>query len=268
MKENASYREKTTARAIFYDVLTIIVLASAFGLMGFLYSLIDFTQPPHKVVALEPFRAITVQEIGGHFLFGFVAAGATAVIKRNLKVAILVGLMALTIDADHVLNVAKLPVQARLDHSVFFAILSVPAMGLLAIQIIQRNSSLVLLLPNKRERTNDNRNNKDPTSNNNYNENDDNKDNNAAIVATSNQDPKERAALAKYIFIQFSVITIAAVLSHIAYDVFVDDYARFPLLNPLNFSQILIPRISAIPIEVAAFLIIYFFTTRIRVRHS
>lgn len=60
------------------------MLASAFGLMGFLYSLIDLTQPSHKVVALEPFRALTVQEVGGHFLFGFIA-GVGAFIKRETR---------------------------------------------------------------------------------------------------------------------------------------------------------------------------------------
>jgi len=271
LKENASYsgQAPTAASAIFHDALTIIVLASAFGLMGFLYSLIDLTQPPHKVVALEPFRALTVQEVGGHFLFGFIA-GVGAFISRatrraGLQVAILIGLMALTIDADHILNVAKLPVQSRLDHSVSFAILSAPAMGLLAVQILQRNSGLLLFvstLLKKRADTNhsdirDSFSVSLPEEHYEDNHNDD------KSVIASDQNSRKRTLFPIrrwHAFLQFSVITVAAVLSHIAYDVIADDYARFPLLNPLSFDQIVIPSLLAIPIEATAFFLMYLFS--------
>ena len=47
-------------------------------------------------------------------------------------------------------------------------------------------------------------------------------------------------------------------MSHIAYDVFVDTMANFPLLAPFNFNDVLIPHIYALPIEVAAILLVYF----------
>ncbi len=47
----------------FQDILIIFVLAAAFGMMGFLYSFIDFTQPPHQIIALEPFKDLTIQEM-------------------------------------------------------------------------------------------------------------------------------------------------------------------------------------------------------------
>ena len=234
---------------VLQDVVIIIVLSAAFGLMGFVYSLVDFTQPPHRVVPLEIFRSLTVQEIGGHFLFGFIPAAAAT---RNLRIAVLVGLMALTIDADHALNLAKLPVQGRLDHSIIFTLLSAPAMGLIAAYVIVQNDNRLLL---RSQRLQPRRVNNNTGSY--YNDN--SVENRVAGVdINANQNPKRAAISARYVFIQFSIITIVAVLTHIAYDVFVDDAARFPLLNPFNFSQIVIPRVLAIPIEAASFLVIYF----------
>ena len=234
---------------VLQDVVIIIVLSAAFGLMGFVYSLVDFTQPPHRVVSLEVFRSLTVQEIGGHFLFGFVPA---AVATRNLRIAVLVGLMALTIDADHALNLAKLPVQGRLDHSIIFTLLSAPVMGLIAAYVIVQNNTRLLLRPQQPQPR--------KVNNNTGSYHNDNSVENrvAGVDINANQNSKRTAISARYVFIQFSIITVAAVLTHIAYDVFVDDAARFPLLNPFNFGQIIIPRVLTIPIEAAGFLVIYF----------
>jgi hypothetical protein len=57
-------------------------------------------------------------------------------------------------------------------------------------------------------------------------------------------------------FIFFLFITLSAFLSHIAYDVFVDDKAKFPLFAPFSFNQFVIPRIYGLPIEPAGFLIL------------
>jgi hypothetical protein len=46
-------------------------------------------------------------------------------------------------------------------------------------------------------------------------------------------------------------------MSHIAYDVFVDTRANFPLLAPFNFHEVLIPQIYGLPIEGAAILMVY-----------
>ena len=69
---------------------------------------------------------------------------------------------------------------------------------------------------------------------------------------------KEANVFAQLLF----MITIGAFLSHIAYDVFVDDKARFPLLAPFSFSQNLIPRMYSLPIEAAGFIAIYLWYTR------
>jgi len=60
----------------------------------------------------------------------------------------------------------------------------------------------------------------------------------------------------KSFFIFFSFITLSAFLSHIAYDVFVDKKARFPLFAPLSFSEFIIPKVYGIPIEAVGFLVI------------
>jgi hypothetical protein len=60
------------------------------------------------------------------------------------------------------------------------------------------------------------------------------------------------------LFYGFLVITLAAYMSHIAYDVFVDLGANFPLLAPFSFSDIFIPQVYALPIEGAAILLVYF----------
>jgi hypothetical protein len=57
------------------------------------------------------------------------------------------------------------------------------------------------------------------------------------------------------------MITFGVLLSHIAYDVFVDDKARFPLLAPFSFSQILIPRMYGLPLEAAGFITICIWNT-------
>ena len=64
------------------------------------------------------------------------------------------------------------------------------------------------------------------------------------------------------IFSLFLIITFAAFMSHIAFDVFADAAASFPLLAPFIFSDFFIPQIYALPIEGAAVLLVYLsFTT-------
>ena len=64
------------------------------------------------------------------------------------------------------------------------------------------------------------------------------------------------------IFSLFLIITFAAFMSHIAFDVFVDAGASFPLLAPFIFTDYFIPQIYALPIEGAAVLLVYLsFTT-------
>src|SRR5919199_3898615 len=106
----------------------IISLAIIFGLLGFAYSFFGLLDKNQNIVSLEPFRLLTINEIGGHFLFGVIVS----IPMRNVKVSILMGLMALTIDSDHLLNLSGFHIQARIDHSIPFGIMSSILMGFVA----------------------------------------------------------------------------------------------------------------------------------------
>ncbi len=215
------------------QLATVFLIASIFGALAFLYSFFGFLSS-QTTPRFDTFGSLTPQEIGGHFLFGYIVALPT----RNLKIAVLAGLMALAIDADHVLNAAGADVQGRISHSVSFAIVSSVLIGLIASQIFSRivpqNSTTmpsVLTSSSKIEKK-----------------------------VADNADSRQSLLLAEKssVFYQYLVITLAAYMSHIAYDVFADTRANFPLLAPFNFNDVLIPHIYALPIEVAAILLVYF----------
>lgn len=216
-------------------LLTIILIALAFGALAFLYSFVGFFSNEINNIRTFGVGSLSPQEIGGHFLFGYVVALPT----RNLKMCVLTGLMALTIDADHLLNAAGFDIQSRMGHSVSFAILSSVIIGFIVSQIFQRESV---------------RNEKMATES-----------------SSSRIDKKAVEANAKLlllrpekggIFSLFLIITFAVFMSHIAFDVFVDAGASFPLLAPFIFSDFFIPQIYALPIEGAAVLLVYLsFTT-------
>ena len=213
----------------------IISLAIIFGLLGFAYSFFGLLDRNQNIVSLEPFRLLTVNEIGGHFLFGVIVS----IPLRNIKASILIGLMALTIDSDHLLNITGLHIQARIDHSIPFAITSSILIGLVADEVyfkISRENRVHITSEQARSKIGKYV----------YEGNQDNTNNN--IANNSNK--------RKSFFIFFSFITLSAFLSHIAYDVFVDDKARFPLLAPLSFSEFIIPKVYGIPIEAVGFLVI------------
>ena len=90
--------ETTTPKGGFNDSSTFI---SNLAILNFWYTRISifvfglFEQTKNRVI-LEPFHALTMQEVGGHFLFGFIVGIAV----RSLMIAILPRLMALAIDSS------------------------------------------------------------------------------------------------------------------------------------------------------------------------
>jgi len=157
--------------------------------------------------------------------------------------------MALTIDSDHLLNITGLHIQARIDHSIPFAIISSILIGLVADQVypkISRESRVHITSEQTRSKIGKYfyEGNQDNTNTNN-------------VANNSNK--------RKSFFIFFSFITLSAFLSHIAYDVFVDNKARFPLFAPLSFSEFIIPKVYGIPIEAVGFLVI---TTLVYLQHT
>ena len=84
----------------------------------------------------QPFQVPTVQGIGGHFLFGY-----AALFSRNVKIGVLTGLMALTIDFDHLLSAVGLGNVTRLADSIPFAIMSRILKGVFVSRFFKRAST-------------------------------------------------------------------------------------------------------------------------------
>ncbi len=216
-------------------LLTVVLIALAFGALAFLYSFVGFFSNEVNNIRNFGVGSLSPQEIGGHFLFGYVVALPT----RNLKMCVLIGLMALTIDADHLLNAAGFEIQSRMGHSVSFAILSSVLIWFIVSQIFQKVSVWDEKMPTESSSSRIEKKAVDAK--------------NKLLVLP----PEKRS-----IFSLFLSITFAAFMSHITYDVFVDAGASFPLLAPFIFSDFFIPQIYALPIEGAAVLLVYLsFTT-------
>jgi LexA-binding, inner membrane-associated putative hydrolase len=213
---------------------TIFLIASIFGAFSFLFSFLGFFDNQPTTQTIDFRSSISPQEVGGHFLFGYMVALPT----RNLKMGVLAGLMALAIDTDHILNASGFQTSIRLSHSISFSILASLLVGIIASQIFGRQFSVNKMITppalgmssgNVRKKTMAN-----PTE-----------------MQDSGFSGKTK------IFFQFLVVTLAAYMSHIAYDVFVDTQANFPLFAPFNFHGVIIPQIYALPIEGAAMLLVY-----------
>src|ERR1700731_1326640 len=94
--------------ALFYTGLSLI-----YSLVGFLYY-----QPGSHYHEYQLGKLAI--EIGGHYLFGFLAA----LPLLDLDLALLTGGLAILIDVDHVLSALGFNVSGRPDHSILFLIVS------------------------------------------------------------------------------------------------------------------------------------------------
>lgn len=212
-------------------ISTVFLVALMFGTLAFLYSFLGFFNPQPTTYRIDFRSSISPQEIGGHFLFGYIVALPT----RNLKIGILAGLMALALDADHILNAAGVQISIRLSHSISFAILASVLIGITVCQIFEgqslttTSSSLAASVGSVGRKA----------------------------MANPTEIHGSRSSIKTKVFFQLLIITLAAYMSHIAYDVFVDTRANFPLLAPYNFHNVFIPQTCALPIEGAAMLLVY-----------
>jgi membrane-bound metal-dependent hydrolase YbcI (DUF457 family) len=148
--------------------------------------------------------------------------------------------MALALDADHILNAAGFQIQGRASHSISFAILASILTGIIAAQIFRKTPSGNRMTTIQTGLVNSSKNIEQKI-----------------VADTSETQGSLMSADKKRIFFQFLIIALAAYMSHIAYDVFVDARAYFPLLAPFNFEDILIPKIYALPIEGLSILLVY-----------
>jgi hypothetical protein len=118
-------------------VATIFLIAAIFGALAFLFSFLGFFNTQSNSYRVNIYGSISPQEVGGHFLFGYIVALPT----RNLRIGILAGLMALALDTDHILNAAGFQIQGRASHSISFAILASILTGIIAAHTFRETQS-------------------------------------------------------------------------------------------------------------------------------
>jgi len=100
-------------------VASAVLLSLLFGAASLSWSLVGLLFPSIVTYKAAYSPALLV-EVGGHFLFGLVAGAAAG----RLLPALLAGFEAVLIDSDHLAAAAGFSIDARLSHSLFFALLS------------------------------------------------------------------------------------------------------------------------------------------------
>jgi hypothetical protein len=119
---------RASLRKLFDALRWALALSLSYGVISFAWSTLGFLTPVTPVHLHEyPLRSLLV-EVGGHVLFGLVAALPT----MDISLILLCGGEAILIDADHVMGALSLPVQTRLSHSIGFILLGPLVMGRIA----------------------------------------------------------------------------------------------------------------------------------------
>lgn len=122
MSSTASPREK---------LLWVVALASAYAALSFLWSAMGFASPVTPAPLGEYSSAQIVREIGGHLLFGVLAALPT----MDAWLVLLSAGESILIDVDHILGALGFHVAGRLAHSVFFALAAAALLACLSARI-------------------------------------------------------------------------------------------------------------------------------------
>jgi hypothetical protein len=92
-------------------------LAIIYSAIAFLWSFIGFTSPSTPVHLHEYSLPLFAREVGGHVVFGVVAA----LVTLNPSLIALAGAESILIDSDHILAALNFPVIGRTAHSFSFA---------------------------------------------------------------------------------------------------------------------------------------------------
>ncbi|MFI5421383.1 MAG: hypothetical protein ACHQ1H_10495 [Nitrososphaerales archaeon] len=87
---------------------------------AFLFSFLSFLHMQPPVVIAEYARPALIFEIGGHIVFGLLAA----IPFLDLELIILTGLLCILIDIDHFQIALGFQLSGNPDHSIFFALVS------------------------------------------------------------------------------------------------------------------------------------------------
>ncbi len=98
----------------------VVAISLFYFVLSFAYSFIGFLArtPGNQYYEYSPTRLLV--EIGGHLLFGFLAA----IPFLDVEIILLTAAFSIVIDADHILSALKLDVAGRPDHSILFAIVA------------------------------------------------------------------------------------------------------------------------------------------------
>ncbi len=110
--------------------LWVAGLAFFYASMSFLWSALGFLSPVPPVHFHEYAFPALVTEVGGHVLFGVLAALPT----MDAGLVLLAGGESILIDSDHLLLALGYPVAGRLAHSVFFAAFAASVLAYLAMR--------------------------------------------------------------------------------------------------------------------------------------
>jgi hypothetical protein len=187
----------------------LFLVSVAFCASSFAYSFVGFLspQPPSGVHHYEEPFSKTFVEVGGHFLFGLLAAFPL----MQWELILVGGMFAVLIDADHIPSELGLAVggYGRPDHSILYMLLSA-----------------VLFYHVGRK------------------------------VGLGGR--------------QVSLVLVAAILSHLSYDVFYSNGmgGSFPLLVPFNFGLIAFPYWSWPVFEIAGVLLAGMTNLTVRKMHA
>ena len=87
-------------------------LAGSFSVVGIFL--------PERTYQASPLGVLSVQEIGGHIIWGL-AAGAIAM---SMRYFLLAGSFAILIDSDHLIGLWNIETVSRMSHSIAFGIIS------------------------------------------------------------------------------------------------------------------------------------------------
>lgn len=99
--------------------LVFCALSAAFSFVGVIL--------PQKGLIENPLPSFTIEEIGGHFLWGL-AAGAVTLCLRYTLIA---GAFAVLIDSDHLIGLTPLEAIPRMSHSILFGAIALVILVLL-----------------------------------------------------------------------------------------------------------------------------------------
>lgn len=101
-------------------ILWVVALSSVYTLIAFGWSAMGFLSPTSLVHLHEYSATGLTQEVGGHIIFGVVAA----LLTLDPALVLLCGAESILIDSDHLLAFLNFPVEPRLAHSISFALVA------------------------------------------------------------------------------------------------------------------------------------------------